>query len=364
MNMLEKYIAREFGYAFCIMTGSGTTSLYIVLRALDLSQKNILIPSISCPFPVYAVLLSGNNALFCDVSLENACICPKIVEDYIERSQIDVHCLIGIHLYGNEIQKFPQLLQLLNSKSIAYIDDLAQSIAIPSTSSNWSPSLASILSFGGSKTIDVGHGGAVLCNDLHLYNSLCNEYSKIDSSYSINTVNRKQQVRNAYYSILDDMKIPSLEKSAKMSMILKQNFTTFVYRYDRQYDCMIHESLVNRSRIFETRRQQADEYCRLLEHTGTVILTEATAIPWKFSIRYPFINEGDSLDLVRVMSNNGFCITNHYSYLPRMFGNDHITDNIASKIISREVVNFPLGEGLALETITKHMNMFKEIVRL
>ena len=62
MNSLEKRVAKYFGRKYCVITGSGTTSMNLFFRAIP-NKGTVMFPAITCIQAINHNLL-GANSLF------------------------------------------------------------------------------------------------------------------------------------------------------------------------------------------------------------------------------------------------------------------------------------------------------------
>jgi dTDP-4-amino-4,6-dideoxygalactose transaminase len=151
------------GRKHALLAGRGAAGICAALRALDLRDQYVLIPSNTCYIVLWAVLRSGNKPLLVDVDLQTANLnIEKIVN---HRGHREVKAIIPCHMYGlgagiREICKWAQ------ERGIYVIEDAA--LALGATvdgrpAGAWGD--VSIFSFGLGKIADNQVGGAILTDD-------------------------------------------------------------------------------------------------------------------------------------------------------------------------------------------------------
>ncbi|MGC8832486.1 MAG: DegT/DnrJ/EryC1/StrS family aminotransferase [Armatimonadota bacterium] len=147
---LEEFIAASFCRAHCVVAGSGTSAIYLALRALGLRGKSVLIPSVLCPSPLYAVIASGMKPRFVDVQLESFGL---DLDDVRRRATPECKVLLAVHPFGYSLPREP-LRQLAEQFGLLLVEDAAQG--------GWwlppAPGSVTILSFGWEKPLSAGKG--------------------------------------------------------------------------------------------------------------------------------------------------------------------------------------------------------------
>ena len=70
ITSLEKKLSKYFDRKFCVLTGNGTTAMYLYFKLFK-KRSTILFPSITCVQAVNSALFAGHKVLFSDVSLND-----------------------------------------------------------------------------------------------------------------------------------------------------------------------------------------------------------------------------------------------------------------------------------------------------
>ncbi|WP_197076090.1 DegT/DnrJ/EryC1/StrS aminotransferase family protein [Methanosarcina sp. MTP4] len=155
-------------------TNSGRTSLYVILKALDLPQNsNIGVPLYCCPSVFDAIIQAGHKPLFLDIDPDNYTISPEHLEEKIE----EIEAVIAIHTFGrppdlDKIQKIagekPVLEDCAHALLSKYKGKLTGTIAT-----------AGFFSFRTGKYISAGEGGMVTTRNLELAENIKKEIQKL-----------------------------------------------------------------------------------------------------------------------------------------------------------------------------------------
>jgi len=141
-------------------TNSGRTSLYVILKALNIPKNSrIGVPLYSCPSVFDAIIQAGHRPCFIDIDFGNYTL--DLAD--LEKKSTDISALIVIHTFGIPA-KMDEILDV--AKNIPVIEDCAHSLL-----SRYKGRLtgtigdASIFSFRSGKYISAGEGGMVVVNN-------------------------------------------------------------------------------------------------------------------------------------------------------------------------------------------------------
>lgn len=155
-------------------TNSGRTSLYVILKALNLPAKsNVGVPLYCCPSVFDAIVQAGHKPLFLDIDPENYTLSPEHLEEKID----EIEAVIAIHTFGrpadlDKIQKIagekPVIEDCAHALLSKYKGKLAGTIAT-----------AGFFSFRTGKYISAGEGGMVTTRNPELAENIKKEIRKL-----------------------------------------------------------------------------------------------------------------------------------------------------------------------------------------
>jgi dTDP-4-amino-4,6-dideoxygalactose transaminase len=167
MNALQRLEARLcelLGRKQCIVAGRGATAIYLALRALPVRRGKVVIPSILCPSPANVTLYAGFEPIFCDIRLTDFNLDPASLERVLAMHD-DIAAIMPVHLNG-QAAPMAEIGEIARRRGVPVIEDAAQALGGSYRGKplgGWGD--ISIISFGHTKTLDVGWGGAVLTDD-------------------------------------------------------------------------------------------------------------------------------------------------------------------------------------------------------
>ncbi|MEW5691768.1 MAG: DegT/DnrJ/EryC1/StrS aminotransferase family protein [Candidatus Hydrogenedentota bacterium] len=165
-ELFEKRLCEYIGSNHSIAVSSGTSAIFLLLKALELKKGDkVIIPNYVCSSVYYAVLWAGCRPVSCEVD-RNGIIDEEKLNELIDDKTA---AIIGVNLFG-------KLFTLRNNYKIPIIDDAAQSIGgYDKSGKSGIRTGMGICSFYATKVItSLGNGGAVFINDSSLYQKIIN----------------------------------------------------------------------------------------------------------------------------------------------------------------------------------------------
>jgi len=151
-------LERLFGKRTFLFTNSGRSSLYVILRALNLPKgSKIGVPLYSCTVVFDAIQKAGYVPRFIDIDLDNYTIAP---EDLKEKMG-DLEAVVVIHTYGRPAD-MDKIKKVAGDKPV--IEDCAHSL-LSEYKNQLTGTLGDAAFFSLSKYISAGEGGMVILNN-------------------------------------------------------------------------------------------------------------------------------------------------------------------------------------------------------
>ncbi len=167
---LEKRLAGFTKTQYCVGCASGTDALTLALKSLRLeSNDEVIVPANSYP-TIFGVALSGVKPVLVDVNSKTGNIDPSSVQKKITSR---TKAIVAVHLYGQSAN-VGSLVEICREKNIILIEDCAQAFgATHKGRPVGSFGTLSTFSFYPTKNLGAyGDGGAIVTNDLNLFNRL------------------------------------------------------------------------------------------------------------------------------------------------------------------------------------------------
>ncbi|WP_255335129.1 DegT/DnrJ/EryC1/StrS aminotransferase family protein [Methanosarcina sp. KYL-1] len=178
MNLNSEADITQLEELFCNssigFTNSGRTSLYVILKALQLPPNSkIGVPLYTCPSDFDAILHAGYKPHFLDIDPENYTLSPESLEERIE----EVEAVIAVHTFGR-VSDLDRILKITGERPL--IEDCAHALLSKLHGELLgTKSTAGFFSFRSGKYLSAGEGGMITANDPDLALRIRNEIEKL-----------------------------------------------------------------------------------------------------------------------------------------------------------------------------------------
>jgi dTDP-4-amino-4,6-dideoxygalactose transaminase len=164
---LEKQLADYHGVTHALTCGSGTFAVELALRALQVGPGDeVVLAAYDFPGNFLAIHAIGAMPVLADIAPDSWNLTPEAVAAALSPT---TKAVIVSHLHGG-IVPMPELMDLVRGKNVAVVEDACQcpgALIAGRKAGTWGD--VGVLSFGGSKLLTAGRGGAILTNraDVH-----------------------------------------------------------------------------------------------------------------------------------------------------------------------------------------------------
>ncbi len=181
----EKEFAAFIGTKFAVACNSGTSALELICRALDISGKEVILPSNTFMATANAILNAGGIPVFADCA-DNMCLDEN---DVIKKITQNTIAIMQVHIGGIVSESTLKLKKICDDRKLYFIEDAAQ--AHGSSLKNIKAGafgVAAGFSFFSTKVMTTGEGGMVTTNDEMLVEKMkaMREFGKVKQDIYIN----------------------------------------------------------------------------------------------------------------------------------------------------------------------------------
>ncbi len=162
----EEKLSSYLGAQHVIAVNSGTAALHVALVALDLDAgAEVLVPSLTFPATVQAILLAGARPVFCEVRPETLNLDPA---DAARRISPRTRAILPVH-YAGVACEMDAILDLARRSDLRVVEDAAHAFG-SSYQGRKIGTLGDVtcFSFDPIKNITCGGGGAMATDDAEL----------------------------------------------------------------------------------------------------------------------------------------------------------------------------------------------------
>ena len=163
----EERFAKYNGRKYCLMTPCCTHAIHLALLGLDIKKGDeIIAPECTWTGSVAPITYLNANPVFADISKENWCLDPSSILKNITQKTKGIIC---VNLYG-KMPIYEEILDICSKNNLFLIEDAAESLGSTYKGRiSGSFGTFSVHSFHRTKTLTTGEGGALLTDDLKLY---------------------------------------------------------------------------------------------------------------------------------------------------------------------------------------------------
>jgi dTDP-4-amino-4,6-dideoxygalactose transaminase len=334
---LESRLAALLGRKHCIVAGRGATAIYLALRALGRPAGKVVLPAVVCPSPASVSLYAGFEPVFCDISLDDFNMDPAALSRVLD-THPDAVAVMPVHLYG-QAAPMREITALARARGLPVIEDAAQAFG----GSHGDRALGSlgdisIISFGHTKTLDTGWGGAALTDDDALAERMRAECSRLPACpANINTL--YAEYRRVYYALK-----PLVDANPRLDELFLPLPGLFrdmhLFTLDAARVAPIHAALDRLPELVAARRAHARQYRAELAAVDLHLPRfDAGDAPWRFSF---LAGGGRAGGLTAALRAEGIDASNWYPALHRWYAAGRKQDEALfpnATRLTREVVN-------------------------
>ena len=159
----ENRIADMLGVKHAVAVTSGTTALFLALKALDVGPGDeVIVPDVTFIATANAVALTGAKPVLVDIDPSTMAMDPVACEEAIT---IYTRAVVPVHVSGRGAP-MAAINALANQYSLAVVEDAAEALLSKSKGEFLGTiGKAGCFSFSPNKTITTGQGGMVVTND-------------------------------------------------------------------------------------------------------------------------------------------------------------------------------------------------------
>tara|TARA_A100001037_G_scaffold305652_1_gene346646 strand:- start:1117 stop:2244 length:1128 start_codon:yes stop_codon:yes gene_type:complete len=305
---------------FCVLTSRATAALFLAFSSLQRKTGFIAFPAILCPSPIFAAICAGYQPIYCDIDPETGNMAPDALETLLSSNQ-EIVAAVPTHLYGQPAE-MKQICELATAYNVDIIEDGAQ--ALGATTKDGTPignfGISSILSFGHTKLVDVGYGGALVTDHAEYADVVRAAQNRLPFTNPKNTRALASAYRKEYYRILSETQV-NPDACTQLQSFPRRFAKLFMARFNPLHAQAMMDGIDGLQETLCDRRYKAALYDRLLDKKQIIKLRwDEGAAPWRFNVRLP---EDCQATITTKLREAGFDASNWYPSLHRLFRPTH-----------------------------------------
>jgi len=159
VRVFEKEFARKIGTSHAIAVNSGTSALFVALKALGIKEGDeVIVPTFTMIATPNAVVQCGAKPVFVDSRKDNCNINEELIEEAITPK---TKAIIPVHLYGQPCE-MDKIMEIAKDYGLYVVEDCAEAHGAKYKGETvGSIGDAGCFSFYANKIITTGEGGAI-----------------------------------------------------------------------------------------------------------------------------------------------------------------------------------------------------------
>jgi len=166
-RQFEDLFAKFTGARFSVAVSNGTAALEIILRALEIEDASVIVPTNTFLATAFAVIHSGNQVIFADSDPETLCL---TVDDVKRRIRPDTRAVILVHIGGIITPEVFKLRHLCQERGLHLIEDCAHAHGCALDGQQAGTfGIGGAFSFFPTKVVTTGEGGMITTSDEKVY---------------------------------------------------------------------------------------------------------------------------------------------------------------------------------------------------
>jgi len=162
----EAKFANYVGTKYAVAVNSGTSALEIALRALDVKDRSVIVPTNTFFATPASVIHSGGKVIFADIT-ESLCIDPESIKEGIRS---DTKGVIVVHIGGIVTPQMKEIWEICDDRKLFLMEDTAHAHG-STLDGKQAGSFGDVaaFSFYPTKVMTSGEGGMITTNDEKIY---------------------------------------------------------------------------------------------------------------------------------------------------------------------------------------------------
>ena len=208
---VTEWLQHFYGDGHVIFGSRASGLLHSYLLALNQPGTGVVIPAITCHALMHTIELAGYQPIFADIEKTSFLMTTDSLEAAVLRAEKPVSACIAVHTFGHlaDVQGISAVCQ---QHGLHLIEDACQ--ILDGTFQN-SASDAVLFSFGHSKPVDIGGGGAMLIRDLSIADAHASRKTELHAR-GLADENDQYSFSRDYYAIRDrDSTLPGSRREVR-----------------------------------------------------------------------------------------------------------------------------------------------------
>lgn len=331
---IETKLCELFNRKHSVLLGSATTGLTILFKALGLSYNQTpLFPATSCLVAFSAARYAETKPEFIDINLSDYTLNGQQLKNVLQNNS-QIRAIVPTHLYGH-LYDIETIHQIAHEFGVFVIEDAAQAVGA-SHNGFLAGSFgdASVISFGHTKILEIGHGGAILTDDDDLYAALISLRNNLSVCKNIDF----NDYRQGYYNIINTDDAWYGKKLLNLQDRYKDGF---VHSFNDNYASILLDKLTIES-IEDARNERNYKWHLYNKYLESPYILKPAWRKGSVAWRYSFLcNQLYRDRLLIKLRNLGIHCSSWYPNFSRLFSDDLFHNSLT---LEKSVINLWVDE--------------------
>jgi len=242
-KQFQKYVKSDSTVA----VNSGTAALHLALSLLDLSNKEVILPSLSFVSTAHSIVLNNAKPIFVDVDPSTMCMDPEKVKNLISKK---TGAILPVH-FGGLSSNLKEISEICSNNNIPLVEDAAHAVGTSYKNKKIGTHGKFVcFSFHPVKNLAMPSGGLISINNSNHKNfkkilnakRWCGITNRINSEYDVKEIGWNYYM-NEFSAALGLIQLNKLDKmNKKRKSIAKKYFTKINLEEKMPFDqeCSYH----------------------------------------------------------------------------------------------------------------------------
>ena len=293
-----------------LVTGRGSTALWLIFQVLSKKSAKVLVPVNICEI-VYPIIINSDlNPVFYDVDSKSGVATPQIIKDaYTGEEAI----LIVLHQFGIPVE-IDAICSWAENENIFVIEDVCCALGASYKGyplGTWGD--AAIFSFGYSKIIEYGIGGAVYCRDRVIYQKINDQIQQLPHysyEHKIKEIELQRQIK-------DIRRSTNISKFEEYNEIYDYYMDFLLFKLEQEDIVNIRNLYRELGKNLETRSYFADRYRKEITNNKIRHVHKIKGQTyWRYNI---LVKQDDQMKVIEGLRQNGLLASNWYPPMAKFF---------------------------------------------
>jgi dTDP-4-amino-4,6-dideoxygalactose transaminase len=364
VTALEARIAALSGRSECVLVGHANTGIFLALRLLfeRLGSGEVIVPAITCSSVAQVVAYAGFDPVFADVELPD---CTAGVASFEAAFSARTRAIVPIHIFGNPAP-VDALEHWARERGVTMIEDAAQATGGALAGRPFgSFGDFSVHSFGGTKILAAGAGGALVTDDANAARRARELLEALPPLVrSVREALLSLSHRNLTHGLTDLLRVdPDAPVAAAFRNAMP--FYRELYLHRLPLDSTVHERIAagldELADNLGRRRELAARYEAGLATAGAALrLSDGwrrSGVVWRYSL---LVSEPELLLAVtRALRTAGLDASNHYWSVAQLMDDRRLS---GAEAASRRLLNLWVDGGTSTDRVDRAVAVIHEVV--